>query len=60
MAAGHVCDECKTVAPIDSAIGWWSLTSIEGYVSIGEKEEYHFCSWKCIDKYAGRQTRVLA
>jgi hypothetical protein len=47
MANAHVCDECKTVAPLGEPIGWWKLEAISNVLLFGEKDEYHFCSWSC-------------
>jgi len=60
MAQGHVCDECMTVAPIDGALHWWEVTSIENMLKMGEKEEYHFCSWRCLTKYGKRRADARA
>jgi hypothetical protein len=51
MANAHVCDECKTVAPIGEAHGWWRLEAIDDLLGFGEKDEYHFCSWSCIAEF---------
>jgi len=60
MAEAHVCDECKTVAPIGEAIGWWSFESIEGIIAWAEKDEYHFCSWQCAAEYVTRHASLVS
>ncbi len=52
MSHAHVCDNCKKVAPIGAAIGWWLLAAIElEALTMGQKPEYHFCSRKCTHTY---------
>jgi hypothetical protein len=58
MSSAHVCDECKTVAPLYGAVGWWALVSIESLIEMGQKPEYHFCSWTCAVAYMNRHRRV--
>lgn len=59
MTNAHVCDNCKTVAPLEEAIGWWSLTSIEGIIYFGEKHEYHFCSWPCLSEFSAHHIAAV-
>lgn len=60
MTEAHICDECKTVAPIGEAIRWWRLESIARVVAVGEKPEYHFCSWRCLGEYIRRLVATRA
>ena len=60
MSHAHVCDECKTVAPIGEAVGWWRMTNIEGIAYFGAKSEYHFCSWRCASIYTTRHVERMA
>lgn len=58
MTAAHVCDECKRVAPINEALGWWSLEAMYAngvaVLRMIEKDEYNFCSWRCLVATANR------
>jgi hypothetical protein len=58
MTAAHVCDECKTVAPLDEAIGWWHVEAMGSHgvqvLTMAEKTEYQFCSWACLTKTGAR------
>lgn len=60
MSAAHVCDECKTVAPINEATGWRHveiINSISGDVLYAwEKPQYDFCSWRCLAVFSDRVT----
>lgn len=47
MSHAHVCDNCLTVAPVGEAVGWWTFETIGGVLTIGQKDEYHFCSVRC-------------
>jgi hypothetical protein len=60
MTAAHVCDECKTVAPLGDAARWWFLRASnepEVILTAVEKAEYGFCSWSCVLLFAERMTR---
>jgi hypothetical protein len=58
VSAAHVCDECKAVAPLEEALGWWSVTAmtVMGHTVLHmyEKDEYHFCSWACLTATGAR------
>jgi len=66
MSAAHVCDECKRVAPLEEALGWWSVEAMTAsgvsILAMYEKSEYHFCSWTCVaataKRFADIQVRV--
>lgn len=64
MSGGHICDECKTVAPIHEAIGWWHVEAMDSYgvqaLTMAEKTEYHFCSWSCLTKTGERLARFIS
>ena len=64
MTYAHICDECKTVAPLDEHLGWWevraAVTSVGSLLAMDEKDEYHFCSWKCLYAFATRHAGVEA
>lgn len=62
MSTAHVCDECKKVAVIDGAFGWWHVAAMvtlgTTYLNMAEKDEYEFCTWECLEKTAARLARV--
>lgn len=59
VTEAHVCDECKGVAPMNDALLWWSVETIESYRLMGEKTAYDFCSWSCMAAYAQRMAFAL-
>ena len=64
MSHAHVCDECKAVAPLEAAVGWWSVNAITAsgvaVLHMYEKDEYHFCSWECVAATASRFAAIQA
>ena len=63
MSHAHVCDECKTVAPLETALGWWTLRAIDNgpgvVLSMAQKAEYDFCSWTCASAFLARMAPLL-
>lgn len=61
MSAGHVCDGCMTVAPVDEAFGWWAVVAVDTsagvLLEVAQKSEYHFCSWRCIAEFFSQEAR---
>ena len=58
MTDTRLCDECKTVAPGDEAVGWWRVEAATEVLRFGDKTHYDFCSWRCMADYAVRKLAV--
>lgn len=63
MTHAHICDECKTVAALQEHFGWWEVRAAETDAGVvlrmDEKDEYHFCSWGCLNAFATRHLAVI-
>ena len=62
MTQAHICDECKKSAPLGDAMAWmrcwWEVRAMDSFgtqlLTLREKDEYQFCSWKCLQETAAR------